>query len=180
MTNEHVHLSTGKNDECYTHDYAVEPLLEFLEPFRNKIIWCPFDTKDSEFVKIFTKNGYNVEFSHIDNGQDFYKYEPKQFDIIISNPPFTNKTEMFKRIISFNKPFAILMSILYLNDDISYKTFKNIDLQLLMFDKRMNFKNQPQNKINFKSAYFCKDFLPQQIVWRNFSNRNQLKLIWGE
>lgn len=183
-TNEHLHTSSGANDECYTYRYAIEPLLEYLEPFRNKIIWCPFDTEKSEFVKVFQENGYNIIYSHIDYGQDFYKYEPEKWDILISNPPFSNKTEMFKRVISFKKPFAILMSIAYLNDGIAAKIFKNIDLQILSFDKRMEFKNQPNDKkINFLAAYFCSEFLPDnicsksKIVFSNFKNRNQLNLF---
>ena len=53
-TNDYIRTSKGKNDECYTYRYAVEPLLEFLEPYRNKTIWCPFDTEESEFVKVLT------------------------------------------------------------------------------------------------------------------------------
>lgn len=177
-TNEYVRTSKGNNDECYTYRYAVEPLLEFLKPHKEKTIWCPFDTEESEFVKVFTEHGYKVINSHIDYGQDFYKYEPEQFDLIISNPPFTNKTEMFKRILSFNKPFAILMSVLYLNDGTPYRLFKDIDLQLLLFPKRMTFKGQTYtNKINFMSCYFCKDFLPKQIIFRDFTNTNQLNLF---
>jgi hypothetical protein len=179
-TNEYVRTSKGNNDECYTYRYAVEPLLEFLKPFQDKTIWCPFDTEESEFVKVFTEYGYKVVNSHIDNGQDFYRYVPKQFDLIISNPPFTNKTEMFKRILSFNKPFAILMSVLYLNDGTPYRLFKDIDLQLLLFPKRMTFKGQAYaNKINFMSCYFCKDFLPKQIMFRDFTNTVQLNLLKG-
>ena len=166
---KYIRTSRGHNDECYTYRYAVEPLLEFLAPFKGKTIWCPFDTEESEFVKVFRENGYNVISSHIDNGQDFYTYQPEHFDLIISNPPFTNKTKMFERVLSFNKPFAILMSILYMNDGTPYKIFKDIDLQLLLFPKRMTFKNQPQNnKINFMSCYYCKDFLPKAIMFRNF------------
>ena len=40
------------NDEYYTPEYAVLPLLEFLDPFRGKTIWCPFDKEDSEYVKV--------------------------------------------------------------------------------------------------------------------------------
>ncbi len=177
MTNEHLRASKGRNDECYTYRYAVEPLLEFLEPFRDKIIWCPFDTEESEFVKVFKENGYEVVYSHIDYGQDFYTYEPEKWDLLISNPPFTNKTQIFERVISFNKPFALLMNITYLNDAVAAKTFKNIKLQILSFDKRMEFKNQVKTKkINFMSAYFCSDFLPEQIIFSNFSNRNQQKI----
>ena len=163
-TNKHLHTSSGVNDECYTYSYAVEPLLEYLERFRGKIIWCPFDTEESEFVKIFKANGHRVVYSHIKNGQDFYKYEPENWDILISNPPFSNKTAMFKRVISFGKPFALLMNITYLNDGTAAKVFKDIDLQILSFDKRMEFKNQPADKkINFLSAYFCSNFLPDVL-----------------
>lgn len=183
-TNEHLHKSSGANDECYTYRYAVESLLEYLEPFRDKIIWCPFDTEESEFVKVFRQNGFNVVNSHISYGQDFYKYEPENWDILVSNPPFSNKTKMFERVISFKKPFALLMNITYLNDGIAAKTFKNIDLQILSFDKRMEFKNQTvDKKINFLSAYFCSNFLPKdlgvnsKIIFSNFKNRNQLNLF---
>lgn len=177
-TNEYIHNSIGKNDECYTYRYGVEPLLEFLEPFRGKTIWCPFDKEEPEFVKVFKENGYKVVFSHIDYGQDFYTYEPEHFDLIVSNPPFSNKTKMFERVLSFNKPFAILMSVLYLNDGTPYKLFKDKDLQLLLFKKRMSFMNQPDNKkINFMSVYFCMNFLPQQILFRDFSGKSQLSLF---
>ena len=62
--------------------------------------------------------------THIDYGQDFYQTEIKECDYIISNPPFTNKKEIFKRLISFNKPFAMIMSILWLNDNTPFYLFK--------------------------------------------------------
>ena len=173
----YVHTSIGKNDECYTQRYAVEPLLEFLERFRNKIIWCPFDTEESEFVKVLQENGYKVVFSHISQGQDFFNYEPKEWDLIISNPPFTNKKAIFGRVLSFNKPFALIMALPWLNDKAPARLFRDKGLQLLLFEERMTFKNQPKDKINFSSAYFCRDFLPQQIIIRDFSDRNQIKIF---
>lgn len=164
----YLYTSNGKNDEAWTERYAVEPLLKYLEPFRNKIIWCPFDTEESEFVKVFTSNGFNVVHSHIWNGQDFYNYEPEEWDILISNPPFTNKKQIFERALSFNKPFALLMTVAWLNDSAPAKIFKNRDLQLLLFSKRMQFKNLSANKINFSTAYYCCDFLPKQIIYEDF------------
>jgi hypothetical protein len=177
MTNDFLFTSKGKNDECYTHRYGVEPLLEFLPPFKDKIIWLPFDKEESEFVKVFRENGYNIVNSHIEYGQDFYSYEPENWDLIISNPPFTNKAKIFERAISFNKPFCLLMSLTWLNDRAPKKLFKDIGMQLLMFEDRMDFKNQDKNKINFSSAYFCRDFLPQQIIIRNFKNHIQRGLF---
>lgn len=173
-----LHTSAGKNDECWTERYAVEPLLKYLEPFRGKIIWCPFDTEDSEFVKVFQEYGYDVVYSHIWNNQDFFTYEPKEWDILISNPPFTNKKAIFERALSFGKPFALIMTLAWLNDAGPADVFKNHKLQLLMFRERMQFKNRVQKeKINFKSAYFCNNFLPNQIEWGTFEPAGQQKLL---
>lgn len=162
-----LHLK-AKNDECLMPKYGVEPLLEFMPSFKNKIIWCPFDDEESEFVKVFSENRYEVVNSHIKHGQDFYNFEPKKWDLIISNPPFTNKKGIFKRAISFNKPFCLLMSLTWLNDSTPKKLFKDESLQLLLFEKRMQFNGQEKNKINFSSAYFCRYFLPKQIIIRDF------------
>lgn len=170
MTNEFLYTSKGKNDECYTYRYGVEPLLEFLPPYKDKIIWCPFDTEESEFVRVFKENGYNVVNSHISTGQNFYNYEPECWDVLISNPPFTNKKNIFARAISFNKPFCLLMSVSWLNDKAPIQLFKDKGLQLLFFDDRMEFKNRSSEKrINFASAYFCRQFLPKEIVISSFS-----------
>ena len=156
----------GDNDECYTPEYAVLPLLEFMEPFRSKTIWLPFDKEESEFVKIFTEFGYNIVYSHIDTGQDFYTYEPNHWDLIISNPPFSNKRKIFERANSFNKPYCLLMTLAWLNDTAPKQLWAEKDLQLLMFDKRMKFMNngEIQNKITFSSSYYCWNLLPKQII----------------
>lgn len=178
MTNEHLRTSKGKNDECYTPRYGVEPLLEFLEPYKDKIIWCPFDDKTSEFVKVFKEYGYNVVFSHIKYGQDFFEYEPEKWDVLISNPPFTGKADIFRRALSFNKPFALLMTIAWLNDATPARVFNGKELQILSFDERMQFKNQSHlKKINFLSAYFCWNFLPKNFIFSTFRNRNQMRLL---
>jgi hypothetical protein len=150
----------GKNDECYTPAYGVEPILEYIKP--NQVVWCPFDTSDSEFVKQISQTN-KVIYSHIENGQDFFEHEPDEhWDLIISNPPFTGKRKVFERAISFNKPFCLLMSLTWLNDSAPKILFEDKDLQLLMFDKRMKFNLE--NKITFSSAYYCWNFLPKQIV----------------
>lgn len=156
--------SKGKNDECYTPKIGVLPILKYIP--KNKIIWCPFDTEKSEFVKEISKTN-KVVYSHIDTGQDFFNYEPEQWDIIISNPPFTDKRKFFERAISFNKPFALIMSITWLNDSAPKQIFEKKELQLLMFDKRMRFikpSGEEMGSPTFSSAYFCYNFLPKQII----------------
>ena len=48
----------------------------------------------------------------------------------------------------------------------SKKIFKDKQLQLLMFDKRMLFENngEIQTKITFSSSYFCYNLLPKDII----------------
>ena len=163
MRSNNILWSSGKNDECYTPAYAVIPLLKYLERFKGKTIWCPFDTADYEFVKVLTANGYTVVYSHLEYGQDFYTYEPEHWDLLVSNPPFTNKRKIFERALSFNKPFALLMSLTWLNDSAPKQLFSEKDLQLLMFDRRIKFKGLG-DKITFSSAYYCWDLLPKQII----------------
>ena len=156
--------SKGDNDECYTPHYAVKPILKYIP--KDAIVWCPFDTKESEFVKQIS-NTNQVEYSHINNGQDFFQYEPDDWDIMLSNPPFTNKRKYFERALSFNKPFALIMTNTWLNDSAPKQLFEDKDLQLLMFDKRMKFNSpdgRSNDKITFSSSYYCWNFLPKQII----------------
>lgn len=164
INSKEVLYSNGNNDECITLDYGVKPILKYIP--EGWVVWCPFDKFDSEFVKQISKTN-KVIYSHIDNGQDFYNYEPDEhWDCIISNPHFSNKRETFIRALSFNKSFALIMSNTWLNDSAPKQLFKEKDLQLLMFDKRMKFLNNGiiQNKITFSSSYYCYNFLPKQII----------------
>lgn len=160
-----VLYSDGNNDECLTPNYGVEPILKYIPP--QSIVWCPFDTSESEFVIQISKQN-PVVHTHISLGQDFLTFTPNfDWDVIISNPPFTNKRKFFEKSLSFNKPFALIMSNTWLNDSAPKQLFKDKDLQLLMFDKRMKFNNidgRPNDKITFSSSYYCWNFLPKQII----------------
>lgn len=157
--------SKGKNDECYTPEYAIYPIIKYLD--KDKIIWCPFDKEDSNFVKILKDKGFKVINSHIETGQDFYNYEPDSWDIIVSNPPFTNKRLIFERCLSFNKPFALIMTNTWLNDSAPKKLFKDKELQLLMFDKRIEYitpEGENMGRPTFSSSYYCYNLLSKQII----------------
>lgn len=170
IDSQEVLYSKGNNDECMTLPYAVEPIIKYIP--KDAVVWCPFDKEDSEFVKQIRANGNKVIHSHIDNGQDFFTYEPDEhWDCIISNPPFGNKRKFFERALSFNKPFALIMANTWLNDSAPKQLFKNKDLQLLMFEERMKFLNNGviQNKITFSSSYYRYNFLPKQIIMESLN-----------
>lgn len=89
---------TPEHQEMYTPYYAVEPIVKYI----------PNNTKSgvllinewSAFYQTFKNLGYNVVKSHIDDGKDFFIYEPDEYDIIVSNPPFSIKDKILELIIT--------------------------------------------------------------------------------
>lgn len=76
-----------KNDEYYTPANAVYPIMKYIKA--GATIWCPFDTAESEFVKVFSAHGFRVIYGHIRTGQDFFQASTPECDYIISNPPYS-------------------------------------------------------------------------------------------
>jgi hypothetical protein len=163
-------LKTGsfnEKDEYYTPPILVEPILKYISPYTK--VWCPFDTEDSEFVIKLKEHGCEVIATHIWTGQDFFKYKPKEYDCIVSNPPFTRKLEVLKRLYELNKPFAIVMGLPILNYQEVGEFFVGKELQLLIVDKKVSFDG---NTASFNNSYFCKGILGKGIVFAHLPHNN--------
>lgn len=156
---------TDAGDERYTPYYAVSPLLKYIS--KDMKIWCPFDEEWSAFYKTFKENGYNVIRSSLKDGQDFFQYEPDEYDVIVSNPPFSKKDEVLERLYALNKPFIMLLPLNSLQSKRRYKCFKN-GVQILAFDKRINYHIENmktyQKGNHFASAYYCRNVLPKDLI----------------
>lgn len=156
--------SPGKNDECWTPEYAVRPILKYV-PSGAKV-WCPFDTPRSAFVKLIP----NVVYSHIWEGQSFFDYEPEDWDVIVSNPQFTGYRKVIERALDFGKPFALLGSMLRLNDKYPAWSFyeRGKQMQMLKYDRRIIFENHGGNPLGkmipFNSGYYAWNFFPKDLV----------------
>ena len=160
------------NDEFYTPIYAIEPILKHIKP--NSFIWCPFDTHESNFVKILTDAGHIVHWSHIESGQNFFTEEPqKGIDYIISNPPYSIKAEVFEHLFKLNIPFAMLVGVVGIfESQRRFEMFKNNDFEIMYFNKRISyFKSYTDQKPSlnppFSSVYLCKNLLKKQIVFES-------------
>ena len=160
---------TASGDEMYTPFYACAPLVKYLENSNYKNIWCPFDEEWSAYVQTFREEGFNVIRSSLSDGKDFFQYEPNEpYDIIISNPPFSKKDKVLSRLDELRHPFAILLPLNSLQGKSRFDVFKN-GIQLLSFDKRIGF-HTPKSMVSpvegspFASAYFCRDFLPRDLI----------------
>lgn len=163
--------SFNEKDEYYTPSILVKPILKYIKP--NSVIWCPFDTENSEFVILLKEAGHKVIYSHIWLGQDFFEYEPSEkYDYIISNPPFSKKLEVFKRLYEIGKPFAMICGLPILNYQEVGEFFLDKDLQLLIVDKKVSFDG---NTASFNNSYFCYKMLPKDIIFTHLDNNNSKK-----
>lgn len=160
-------FSHSTEDEYYTPIYAVDIIVKYLK--KDMVIWCPFDTSESNYVKRFIELGYKVHYTHIDNGDDFLNYKPYfKFDVIISNPPFSIKNEVLNKCYEYDKPFCLLLPMTMFN---SIKTVNIInkynDVQFIIMDRRISFNGQ---RPNFTCWYVCRDFLDRSIITYIFKN----------
>ena len=157
------------NDEFYTPSYAIKPLLKYLEEFET--IWCPFDTKESLFVKELENSGHKVIYSHILVGQDFFEYEPEHYDCIVSNPPYSLKSEVLERLFKLDKPFAMLLGVVGIFESKKrFNMFKNNNFEIMYFNKRVSYfrdykEEKPMLNPPFSSVYITHNILPKQIVF---------------
>ena len=111
------------NDECYTQKQDVYNELSkwaALDKFRNKTIICPCDTSESAFVKVLTENKEawgikSITHSHYNpvtgKGIKFQDVDYSKYDICITNPPFSLKSEFMKCIVG-KIDFIVLLPFL--------------------------------------------------------------------
>ncbi len=152
---------------------------------KQKVIWCPFDLKTSNFVTILKKNGYKVIYSHVSTGNDFYKFQPKQhWDIIISNPPFRNKYKLLNRLLIFNKPWALIFGIQCLNSEKFCDMLQKFKRpQYVHLKRRMCFTKDFLNydvcnlkRPSFASMWVCNNLFKKDIqVWKGVDYKNDGK-----
>lgn len=162
--------SFNKKDEYYTPKILVEPIIKYIQP--KSVVWCPFDTESSEFVIMLKEAGHTVIYSHIWDGQDFFTYEPEEYDCIVSNPPFTRKLEVLERLYKIGKPFAMILGLPILNYQEVGDFFIGKDLQLLIVNKKVSFDG---NTASFNNSYFCYKMLPKDIIFCSLENNNSRK-----
>lgn len=176
-------VASSHCDEYYIPVYAITPLLKYLKQYTT--IWCPFDTEESNYVKIFRLAGFNVITTHINNGQDFFEMDCPKCDYIISNPPYTKKTEVLERLFELDIPFAMLLGVVGLFESQKrFEIFKNNKFEIMYFNKRISFFQDyitQKIKINppFSSVYICHNILDKQIVFE-YINKPRNNIIQGE
>lgn len=168
-------VANSHNDEFYTPLYAIKPILEFIPP--SVKVWCPFDTEQSLFVKELSKTN-EVVYSSLLNGQNFFEIEvPENTKYIISNPPYSLKTEVLERLFKFDIPFAMLLGIVGLFESKKrFEMFRDNEFEIMCFNKRVAYfkdYNEQKPSLNppFSSVYICHNMLPKKIMFKEIDKK---------
>lgn len=157
-------------DNLYTPQNAVLPLLKYV-PKHYKIV-CPFDSEESHYYKVFKASGYDITCLHLNKGEDFFLDMFDEYDIILSNPPFSIKDQIIERLYLIDKPFIMLLPLTALSGIKRVNMFKKYGIDLIIFDKRINYIIRgKQSKGNwFASAYFTYKVLQDKLIFEKLGS----------
>lgn len=93
------------DDEFYTmYKDVVRELHKY--DFRGKKIICPCDTKESNIYKYLKDCYYDVKQS----STDWRKIDYSKYDIVITNPPFSQVREFIRTLVDKKIDFVIIVS----------------------------------------------------------------------
>ena len=171
------------NDEFYTPKYAITPIIKYLEQQNFRVIWSPFDTKDSLFVRLLTEAGFIVVATHISDGGDFFDLVKDQnmldsVDAIVSNPPYSIKADVFDNLFASGKPFAMLVGVVGLfESQRRFDMFKNNQFEIMYMNRRVAYfkdyeEQKPSKNPPFSSVYLTSKILPKQIVFEEIDKND--------
>ena len=152
-------------DDYMTPKHAWEDIKDYIP---KKKIWEAF-YGDGNSGNHLTELGFDV----IHEARDFFTEQPDEWDIIVSNPPFSKAKEVMSKMLEYDKPFIMIMPSSKINTSY-FRTWKDKGLQIIIPRKRIHFTKLVDGKVpdkwksscNFDCFYYCyKMDLPRDIIW---------------
>eukprot|EP01050_Picozoa_sp_SAG11_P012692 SAG11_NODE_1427_length_4940_cov_8.678026_2_plen_1426_part_00 len=137
-----------ESDNYMTSKRAWEAIQDYIPT--GKVIWEPF-FGDGESGKHLKDLGFEVIHKKIDF------FSNNEGDIIVSNPPFSLKKEVFERLKVLDKPFIILAPASYMQAVWFQTLFKN-QIQIMIPNTRPKFYHitSPEKPYSaVPTCYFC-------------------------
>ena len=157
------YIKNGVNDELYTPDIAIYPLLEYID--KSLVVWECTDFGESNITKIFKNNGNKVISTHINNFNFLTDTPDFEFDIIITNPPYSLKNEFIRKCFEYNKPFCLLLPLTALEGVERGVMYRKYGIEVLVLDKRINYMNNKKSNW-FNTSWFCHNVLNDRLVFK--------------
>tara|TARA_R110002167_G_scaffold108956_1_gene277967 strand:+ start:1156 stop:1665 length:510 start_codon:yes stop_codon:yes gene_type:complete len=160
----------SKHDDYMTPKSAWDSIKEFI-PEEYKVIYEPFygDGKSGIILKELIPSK-----TIIHENVDFYEYSTKyKYDMILSNPPFSDAKKIMPKMLEIDKPFILLMPSSKINTSY-FRAWKEKGIQIIIPRKRISFIKMKDGEYvesigaNFDCFYYCyKMNLEKDILWLN-------------
>ena len=153
--------TSNTSDDYETPTYIWNLILKHIP--KDKIIYEPFylNGRSGDYIK---SQGYDC----IHEDTNFFTNE-YTYDIIISNPPFSKRKEIFEKLKEINKPFALIVPLQTLTN-VYFKSLFNENVQIIIPNNRIGFI---KNDVWTRGADFeiiilnYKMDLPKDIIYEN-------------
>ena len=151
------HTNHPEADECYTPPHAIKPLIRHLDTKLR--YYDPTSGISKKIVKYLESQGLKAIDS--EEGVDFLESDFSDYDVIITNPPYSKKDKFIEKCYEIGKPFALLLPVNSLQGQKRGKMFAKYGMDLIILNKRVDFtgKGSP----HFGVAWFCYKLLPTQL-----------------
>lgn len=160
--------ATGRNDHFQTPDWAIDALVPHLLSQGNPKIWESAQGAGN-IVSRLKHHDFDVIGTDIMHGFDFLSplMPTPDFDISVTNPPYSIKDKWLARCYEIGKPFALLMPITALGEQERFKMYREHGIQVLLLPERVNFETPSGEGKGawFYCAWFCWKILPEQICF---------------
>ena len=93
----------GPFDELYTPSEALSYLLPYLP---SAIIW-ESAPGTGRLIRLLERAGHRVVWED----KDYFSWQPDNWDLMVTNPPFSIKARWLHRANELGKPYAILLPV---------------------------------------------------------------------
>lgn len=156
----------SKHDDYMTPKYAWENIKDYIP---KKKIWEGF-YGDGVSGKHLTELGFDVIHEDIDFFDDSVRPD---YDVLITNPPYSHSKEVMDKLYEIDKPFIIIFPSSKINTQY-FRKWKDKNIQIIIPRKRIHFiklvngktPDNWKNVCNFDCFYYCyKINLPRDIIW---------------
>ena len=154
----HTHTHT-KHDDYETPKYAWENIKDYIP--KDKVIWEAFyctGTSGDDLREL----GFDVIHENI----DFFEHD--KGDVIVSNPPFTKKKQVFRRLKQLGKPFIIICPCSMISTKYMRELFSDCDdkLQIIIPRKRIQFIKKVNGETSTEERTGMCNFDCFYYVWK--------------
>jgi len=141
-----------KVDDGYnTPHHCFEDIIDFIPNREKLVVYEPFILNN----KYSTSKAslLSLDFKKVigETTYDFFEmYDKLEYDIIISNPPFSIKNKIFKLLKQIDKPFILIVPVSIITKEYFMKDYKD-QYQIIIPKKRIQFI---RDNVQLKRCWF--------------------------